>query len=44
MDMTLAAISHLLGSETADEIAKWTEYDWHRDPDWDPFSAIHGLS
>lgn len=43
MDMSLAVISHLLGKETAEQVAVWTEYDWHRDPDWDPFAAIHGL-
>lgn len=43
MDMSLAAIARLLGPETADQVATWTEYDWHRDPDWDPFAAVHGL-
>ena len=42
-DMSLAVIARLLGPETADEVAVWAEYDWHRDPDWDPFAAIHGL-
>jgi transcriptional regulator GlxA family with amidase domain len=43
MDMSLAVLSHLLGKETAEQVAIWAEYDWHRDPDWDPFAAIHGL-
>ena len=43
MDMSLAVLSHLLGKETAEQVAVWTEYDWHRDPDWGPFAAIHGL-
>jgi transcriptional regulator GlxA family with amidase domain len=43
MDMSLAAIAHLLGKETAEQVAIWAEYDWHQDPDWDPFAAIHGL-
>jgi putative intracellular protease/amidase len=43
MDMTLAVIAHLLGKDQALETTKWVEYDWHQDPDWDPFAAIHGL-
>ena len=43
MDMSLAVISHLLGKEQAEQVAIWAEYDWHQDPDWDPFAAIHGL-
>jgi transcriptional regulator GlxA family with amidase domain len=43
MDMSLALIEKLLGQELAEKIAVYTEYDWHRDPDWDPFAALHGL-
>jgi putative intracellular protease/amidase len=43
MDMSLAVLSHLLGKETAEQVAIWAEYEWHQDPDWDPFAAIHGL-
>ncbi len=43
MDMSLAVLSHLLGEKTAEQVAIWAEYDWHQDPDWDPFAAIHGL-
>ncbi|MEJ2382647.1 MAG: DJ-1/PfpI family protein [Gammaproteobacteria bacterium] len=43
MDMALAVIAKLLGPETADTIATWTEYEWHRDAGWDPFAAVHGL-
>ena len=43
MDMSLALISRLLGQETAEQIAIRTEYEWHRDPSWDPFAKIHGL-
>lgn len=42
-DMSLAVIARLLGQETAEQVATWAEYDWHRDPDWDPFAAVHGL-
>lgn len=43
MDMTLALIARLLGREQAEQIAIWTEYDWHSDAGWDPFAKIHGL-
>ena len=43
MDMSLAVIARLLGQEQADQVAMWAEYDWHRDPSWDPFAKIHGL-
>ena len=43
MDMALALIARLLGEETASQVATWSEYDWHRDPDWDPFARIHNL-
>ncbi len=38
IDMSLALISKLFGEETAVGIANATEYEWHRDPDTDPFS------
>ncbi len=44
IDMSLAVISHLFGQEKAEQVALWAEYDWHKDPDWDPFAAIHGLT
>lgn len=44
IDMSLAVISRFLGQENAEQVAVWAEYDWHQDPDWDPFAAIHGLS
>ena len=37
MDMALAVIERLFGSERAETIAVLTEYEWHRDPSWDPF-------
>ena len=39
IDMTLAIITILFGIETAEKIAKATEYNWHRDADVDPFTA-----
>lgn len=43
MDMTLGAIALMHGSETAEKVAVWSEYTWHRDKDDDPFSKIYGL-
>ena len=43
MDMTLAVVGHLQGEELADQIADTIEYEWHRDPQWDPFAAKNGL-
>jgi putative intracellular protease/amidase len=38
MDMALAIINKLWGSETAETAASYTEYTWHRDADNDPFA------
>jgi transcriptional regulator GlxA family with amidase domain len=38
-DMALAVIEDLFGTERAEQIAAYTEYQWHRDPDSDPFVA-----
>ena len=43
IDMTLAAIDHLFGNEVAKELAEGTEYEWHNDPNWDPFAESAGL-
>lgn len=43
IDMTLAVIARIAGSETAERIAVRMEYDWHRNPSWDPFAKVHGL-
>ncbi len=43
MDMSLAAISKMHGKERAKQVAKWSEYDWHEDSNWDPFATMHGL-
>jgi transcriptional regulator GlxA family with amidase domain len=44
IDMALAVIARIAGPETADMLATATEYDWHRDPAWDPFARVHGLA
>ena len=43
IDMALAVIARLVSPEVSDNLAIATEYDWHRDADWDPFAKIHGL-
>lgn len=43
IDMTLAVIAKLAGMPTAEGIATRMEYEWHRDPAWDPFAKVHGL-
>ncbi|MCX8072056.1 MAG: DJ-1/PfpI family protein [Candidatus Binatia bacterium] len=43
IDMALAVIARYFGAETAEQIATATEYEWHRDPHWDPFARMHGL-
>ncbi len=43
IDMSLALIARLLGEPAAVQLARATEYDWHRDPHWDPFAAQAGL-
>ena len=43
MDMSLAVASHLFGREAARWMAEGSEYEWHEDPDWDPFAAKCGL-
>ncbi len=43
MDMSLAVMEKLFGKDAADRIAVGTEYDRHRDPNWDPFAKLAGL-
>lgn len=43
IDMALGAIALMHDLETAEKVAIWSEYDWHKDKDWDPFANIHGL-
>jgi transcriptional regulator GlxA family with amidase domain len=44
MDMALALIAHLHGEDVATTLADRVEYDWHREPTWDPFAAKNGLA
>jgi transcriptional regulator GlxA family with amidase domain len=43
IDMTLAVIARVAGADAAERIAAGMEYEWHRDPAWDPFAKVHGL-
>ncbi|MEM7289982.1 MAG: DJ-1/PfpI family protein [Pseudomonadota bacterium] len=43
MDMALAVIAKLYGTNVADRMAESCEYAWHKDPDDDPFAASAGL-
>jgi putative intracellular protease/amidase len=43
MDMALALIAHVNGTETAQRVATYAEYRWNVDPDDDPFSALYDL-
>jgi transcriptional regulator GlxA family with amidase domain len=41
MDMTLHVISRFYGEKRAERLAAMIEYEWHRDPSWDPFADLH---
>jgi transcriptional regulator GlxA family with amidase domain len=43
IDMALAIIARLVSLEKAEQAANAMEYEWHRDPGWDPFARIYGL-
>ncbi len=43
MDMALGAIALMQDLETAEKVATWSEYDWHKDKNCDPFAKVHGL-
>jgi transcriptional regulator GlxA family with amidase domain len=42
IDMALAIIARLRGKDVAEKVAIAMEYEWHRDPSWDPFAKIWG--
>jgi putative intracellular protease/amidase len=43
IDMSLALIARIAGKETAEQVATLAEYEWHRDPNRDPFAVSYGL-
>ena len=44
MDMALALVTKLYGEEAANRATTNAEYEWHKDPTWDPFAEVHGLT
>ena len=44
IDMALAAIAHLYGRKVAKNMAVGSEYEWHEESSWDPFSSLAGLA
>lgn len=43
LDMALGAIAAMHDMETAEKVAKGSEYNWQRDNSWDPFAKLYGL-
>lgn len=43
IDMSLALIARILSEDVASKVARYAEYDWHRDAAWDPFAEQAGL-
>lgn len=43
MDMALGLIEEIFGKDKSLTIAKFAEYEWHQDRNWDPFAKVHGL-
>lgn len=44
IDMSLALLADLYGTDVASAVADGIEYEWHRDSSWDPFAAKNGLA
>lgn len=42
IDMALAIIARICGTEVAEKAAVAMEYEWHRDATWDPFAKVWG--
>ena len=43
IDMALAIVAKLVSPDVAEHVARYTEYDWHRDASWDPFAKLNNL-
>lgn len=43
IDLALRLIEKTSGTEAAEQVATGMEYDWHRDPSWDPFARVWNL-
>lgn len=44
MDMTAALIAHEWGTEIAEQIGQFVEYEPQKDPSADPFASLYGLT
>ena len=44
MDMALAVMADLYGMDMAEKLALSSEYEWHKDPNRDPFAVLAGLT
>jgi transcriptional regulator GlxA family with amidase domain len=44
IDMTLDLIAKHVNADTSEALARAMEYEWHRDPAWDPFAKVWGLA
>ena len=44
IDMALAVIAKTLGRDVSENVARMMEYEWHTDPDVDPFASVFGLA
>ena len=44
IDMALAVVTRLAGRDLAENLARMMEYQWHTDPDDDPFAKVWGLA
>ncbi len=44
IDMTLDLIAKHVNADASEALARTMEYEWHRDPGWDPFAKIWGLA
>jgi transcriptional regulator GlxA family with amidase domain len=42
IDMALGFVADQFGRETALQVARGIEYEWHEDPAWDPFAGLYG--
>jgi putative intracellular protease/amidase len=42
IDMTLGFVADRFGRDTAFQVARGIEYEWHEDSSWDPFAELYG--
>jgi putative intracellular protease/amidase len=44
IDMALDLIARHVNADAGEALAQAMEYEWHRDPAWDPFAKVWGLA